>query len=783
MAFRQVLYKAFIFLMIIYLSHWNLYAQVGFPYCENFDGGSMQASTVFGGSARLVDGVLRLTDAQENQNGYIYIDIPFSSSFGIKASFEYFSYGGSGADGLTTFLFDADVTQFSPGGFGGSLGYSPREGSNSQGLSRAFIGVGFDTFGNFGNASEGKNGGFPGAIDQRHPNSIVVRGPGSSGTGYGFVTGRRTNATGPNGLPAGELFPLSSGGFGTQRVTDPEVAGYRQVFINLEPVRDGVGFRLTVEMLVTTEAGNPRMVTIFDQEPHPYEAPPNLKIGFAASTGGETNFHEIRNLLVEVSDQDNLSDPIAYDITDRASCEGQENTYDITSDQLILPNENSIIRCLQLYASLEEIEAEESDVCSQARCRAENRELILPQGVFRAADEGGKFTFFPNFGFTDETIRIYYTVTDNYGKTSAGQFIELLIQESPEPVTLRVIGENEGAEEVRLCEGETLPLEAVGEEAYFRYEWFLDEVLVQGADQKDLTASIAGLYKVLAYNSKGCPAESNVFHLVNPAFPPFNIQNLIVGCEVGGSIDIRSYIEGYDETLYDYRIEYADGSLLINEELSAVGMSGVYLLSVKHKDLNCWSDSVSTEVVIAEEALLPDFDFEVDGTGIRDEEDGGIFIDDPIRFTDLAQGDIVEWLWDFGDGNNSTERSPVHVFGKKGTFIVGLTLTDRLGCKFSIEKPFTIDLSYRVMIPTGFTPSLSEDQFFRPKTKGIVNMELLIFNSWGELIFRTVDMNAPGWDGSKDGLALPAGNYVYRTNLESVDGERFSRTGKFILIR
>jgi len=273
MASLQAFNKSLIFLIIFGLATESLFAQVGFPYCEKFDGGSAQASTVFGGSARLVDGVLRLTDAQENQSGYIYIDIPFSSSFGIMASFEYFSYGGSGADGLTVFLFDASVTQFEPGGFGGSLGYSPREGSSSQGLSRAFLGLGFDSFGNFGNASEGKSGGFPGAVDQRHPDAIVVRGPGSSGTGYEFVTGRMTNVTGTNGLPDGELFPLSSGGFGTQRIIDPELAGYRQVFMNLEPLRDGIGFLLSVDMLVTTETGNPRMVKIFDKIPYPYLAP------------------------------------------------------------------------------------------------------------------------------------------------------------------------------------------------------------------------------------------------------------------------------------------------------------------------------------------------------------------------------------------------------------------------------------------------------------------------------------------------------------------------------
>lgn len=123
-------------------------AQVGFPYCENFTDNSTQSATVFGGSARVVDGALRLTDAVNEQNGYIYIDIPFSSAYGIKAEFEYFSYGGNGADGLVAFLFDAETPVFNTGGFGGSLGYAQR--GNQAGLSRAYLGIGFDEYGNFG---------------------------------------------------------------------------------------------------------------------------------------------------------------------------------------------------------------------------------------------------------------------------------------------------------------------------------------------------------------------------------------------------------------------------------------------------------------------------------------------------------------------------------------------------------------------------------------------------------------------------------------------------------
>ena len=50
-----------------------------------------------------------------------------------------------------------------------------------------------------------------------------------------------------------------------------------------------------------------------------------------------------------------------------------------------------------------------------------------------------------------------------------------------------------------------------------------------------------------------------------------------------------------------------------------------------------------------------------------------------VNFTDLtAQGSglIDEWNWDFGDGHNSSDQNPVHIYETPGTYTVFLTVTD-----------------------------------------------------------------------------------------------------------
>ena len=111
----------------------------GFPYCEPFTNSTFRQNTVLGGAP--IDpvltaatgenpegqGFLRLTNNNTDQRGYVYVDLPFSSAYGLKFSFEYFMYGGSGADGISVFLFDGNISaaDFQIGGWGGSLGYAP----------------------------------------------------------------------------------------------------------------------------------------------------------------------------------------------------------------------------------------------------------------------------------------------------------------------------------------------------------------------------------------------------------------------------------------------------------------------------------------------------------------------------------------------------------------------------------------------------------------------------------------------------------------------------------
>lgn len=57
-----------------------------------------------------------------------------------------------------------------------------------------------------------------------------------------------------------------------------------------------------------------------------------------------------------------------------------------------------------------------------------------------------------------------------------------------------------------------------------------------------------------------------------------------------------------------------------------------------------------------------------------------------VNFTDESIGDITDWLWNFGDGANSTEQNSVHTYNIPGTYTVSLIVTTGSGTTYTKIK-------------------------------------------------------------------------------------------------
>jgi PKD repeat protein len=86
-----------------------------------------------------------------------------------------------------------------------------------------------------------------------------------------------------------------------------------------------------------------------------------------------------------------------------------------------------------------------------------------------------------------------------------------------------------------------------------------------------------------------------------------------------------------------------------------------------------------------------------------------VTVNTPVQFTNSSQGQIDTYIWDFGDGNTSTDANPTHTFATTGQFTVALTVTNAAGtdtesatidvqaplqapvASFSVPSPVTVD--------------------------------------------------------------------------------------------
>lgn len=286
-------------LMLFCITAENIYAQTSpFPYFNSFKtsdpgditfGGAPTAFLTSGTIDPAGDGYLRLTNNTVNQKGFIHNNTSFSSQNGLKIQFEYFTYGGS-ADGIAFFLYDASVSNFSIGGFGGSLGYAQYLGWNQSvvapGVSGGYLGVGIDEYGNFSRGIEARQGGIEGPLDGLSPSSITLRGKGSGNStdpeNYKYLTSKSTRDFG---------FDIIS----SDRSAASSSINYRKAIIDLIPNPLG-GYNITVKIV---QGGTPvKTHTIINNYHYPEKAPDFVRYGITGSTGDAVNYHEIRNISI-----------------------------------------------------------------------------------------------------------------------------------------------------------------------------------------------------------------------------------------------------------------------------------------------------------------------------------------------------------------------------------------------------------------------------------------------------------------------------------------------------
>jgi len=226
-----------------------------------------------------------------------------------------------------------------------------------------------------------------------------------------------------------------------------------------------------------------------------------------------------------------------------------------------------------------------------------------------------------------------------------------------------------------------------------------------------------------------------------------------------------------------YEWNFGDGRKASTRDASAQFQNeGFYNVSLKvTNDLGC-TKSKSIDSLL-EVVAMPNPSFSSTSNVIS--------FDNPTLILTNTSTMAVSYMWDFGDLNTSNAFSPSHLYVDTGHYSVSLTATNRLGCDSTVKQQFWVKPVYRIFFPNAFTPvdQNNSNDVFIPVTTGVVEFEMIIFNRWGEIVFKS-NSAQKGWDGKgKNGEFFSPGNYLYYVNILDIEGARQEYRGNVLLLR
>jgi gliding motility-associated-like protein len=167
-----------------------------------------------------------------------------------------------------------------------------------------------------------------------------------------------------------------------------------------------------------------------------------------------------------------------------------------------------------------------------------------------------------------------------------------------------------------------------------------------------------------------------------------------------------------------------------------------------------------------------------------------VSVDNPISIltaTPGGNGVITQYQWTpagtlSNPGAPQTEASPTVTT----TYTVTVTTED--GC----IATDTVTVIYRfnecidpfVFIPTVFTPNGDEkNDYFKVHADGMTELNLIVWNRWGEIVFETNDPETQGWDGEYKGKEAVSDSFAWYARLRCGNGEYFEGKGNVTILK
>lgn len=157
-----------------------------------------------------------------------------------------------------------------------------------------------------------------------------------------------------------------------------------------------------------------------------------------------------------------------------------------------------------------------------------------------------------------------------------------------------------------------------------------------------------------------------------------------------------------------------------------------------------------------------------------------------VLFENESSG-AERYIWNFGDGDTSQTKHPMHEYQSDQIHTVILTAINDAGCTDSTLNELTPQL--QVFVPNAFSPNSDGiNDVFKIQgvainnSRAVSKFNVQIFDRWGSLLFESSNPNFQ-WDGTnKQGQQCQQGVYVYKMMIEGFGRQRIEKQGTITIV-
>lgn len=225
-----------------------------------------------------------------------------------------------------------------------------------------------------------------------------------------------------------------------------------------------------------------------------------------------------------------------------------------------------------------------------------------------------------------------------------------------------------------------------------------------GTSSDTIVISTEGTYSITATNN--CNSETAIFQIIEEPLPIVNLGSDYDTCVIENQlISLTATIANSNNIIWN-----------TGENTNSISLqnSGLYFLTATN---NCGSFSDSINITVNK---IPNVNF----------SNSPLCLGTLSSFFDSSfvnNSSIVQWNWNFGDGNFSNEQNPTHIYSTLNDFNVTLNVTTNAGCLGTYSEILSVNENNYIPILFNNSPIECSNELINLQ---ILNPESSIIYQW-----------------------------------------------------